>query len=117
MTPETLTALQQSIEKWERIADGTGADEGPRNCALCRIFYWRYFCADCPVENKTGVTSCDTTPYEVWTKHHREAHHIDTALRVQCNHCRELAQAEIDFLRSLLPTENESKPQSEGELT
>lgn len=32
-------AVLGSARKWRNIADGTGLDEGPNNCPLCRIFF------------------------------------------------------------------------------
>jgi hypothetical protein len=96
MDERTLEALKGSIEKWEAIVAGTGEDRGWRNCPLCLIFNNPEIdpdgliqCAGCPVNESTGHTGCEGTPYD---RYHYE--------RTQ-----EAACAELDFLRSLLPAE------------
>lgn len=102
MTPETLAALQGSIVKWENIVAGTGADEGSGNCPLCQLYAAteeidsRKWCTGCPVKDKTGEPSCNGTPYysaNIYLKDPAKFDDID----------RKNAQAELDFLRSLLP--------------
>ena len=102
MDKRTRTALEGSIAKWEAIVAGTGTDEGIDNCPLCQVFFYEQdasgeLCEGCPVKEKTGQTGCEGSPYEDW----REIPYIygDEAKR--------LAQAELDFLRSLLPGDSE----------
>ena len=104
MDAKTLTALKGSIAKWEAIVAGTGEDRGAANCPLCAVFHHslRSSCEGCPVERSTGQYGCLGSPYE----------HFTDAFTTPINDLREadrseatcLAQDELDFLRSLLPT-------------
>lgn len=80
MNAETLTALRGSIAKWEAIVAGTGEDKGTGK--------------GCPVSEKTGKTHCDGSPYEQWSVWDGPDDYGEAIA---------IAQAEIDFLRSLLP--------------
>lgn len=104
MNAETLKALHGSIEKWERIASGEGVDDGTQNCPLCQLFNApvgrNLNCAGCPVLAKTGVAKCDDTPYTNWIKlFDKEC----WPLRADTDEKREVASAELEFLRGLLP--------------
>ena len=72
MEPLTLEALRKSIEKWRKIVDGTGQDDGAENCALCQMFMTQVnaspkdSCVGCPVKEKTGTGGCVGTPYMNW---------------------------------------------------
>lgn len=96
MKPETLEALQGSIKKWELVVAGTGENRGCDNCPLCERFSGDYcVSADdekCPVAIKTGCTECVNTPYYE-CKWGFSTKPEDVAA----------AQAELDFLRGLLP--------------
>ena len=46
MNQATLTALRGSIAKWEHVVDGTGEENGARDCTLCQEFD---DCEGCPV--------------------------------------------------------------------
>lgn len=101
MNAKTLKALRGSIAKWRAIVDGTGTDEGPDNCPLCLIFRYDE-CIDCPVAMKTGKDSCEGSPYvDLWIgtfpSFHWREYRADTSEREAA------AQAELDFLISLLP--------------
>ena len=97
MDPKTLAALRGSIAKWQAIVDGTGTDQGPKNCPLCQMFLkGPPRCADCPVYEKTKVTGCGITPYDDFIFAEEDD---DTAGMVDA------AQAELAFLKSLLPAE------------
>jgi len=99
MDEKTLTALNASIAKWERRAGGDHSEPpGMHSCPLCRVFHEDFYkdyqkdrksCEGCPVFERTGYTYCEETPY---TKYYFS--------RTNAN-----AQAELDFLRSLLPEE------------
>ena len=39
MNPDTLSALQGSILKWEHVVDGSGPEGGSDNCPLCQKFF------------------------------------------------------------------------------
>jgi len=86
MKPKTLKALKGSILKWEKIVKGTGTNEGPRNCPLCKLF-WFSDCLGCPVKDKVKQSYCDGTPFRQYCR----GRNIDSA------------RAELDFLKSLLP--------------
>ena len=93
MDKKTLKALKGSIEKWEKIVAGTGKDEGPNNCPLCKLFNKiegeeKYACNGCPVKEETGQKYCWNTPYEVY----------------EPNPTKKNAIKELNFLKSLLPT-------------
>jgi len=93
MDEKTLTALNASITKWERRASGDHNEHlGMISCPLCKVFHGEYrgegkSCQGCPVFESTGSRYCEDTPY---TKYYRK--------RTTAN-----AQAELDFLKSLLP--------------
>jgi hypothetical protein len=96
MSPETLEALKGSIEKWEKIVAGTGADYGPNNCPLCKMFrksrgeWWDMTCDGCPVKAHTGKDGCEDTPYDSFEGSYKDDEEA-------------AARAELEFLRSLLP--------------
>jgi hypothetical protein len=112
MNPKALKALKASIHHWrENVAAERpeGVALGPDYCALCRAFQLpfsadsdRVFpCNGCPVKMRTGRERCNGTPYEA-------AEDAHTAWYVTEGHYerdgwREVAQAELDFLISLLP--------------
>lgn len=90
-----LKALKGSIAKWEAILAGTGEDDGPDNCPLCQLFNTPQtkddFCKGCPVREATSQRFCHGTPYEDYLDGGDD----------------EVAQAELDFLKSLLPAPTE----------
>jgi hypothetical protein len=113
---KTRTALDKSIKHWERIRDGVDKCIGSDYCALCELFlYWDGFnhpgqCEGCPVREDTGRQYCYGSPYVQFSDFksaldHEGLHFADLQdkrgqkrlyqRRVQ------LAQAEIDFLKSL----------------
>lgn len=104
----TLEALKKSIGKWESIAAGIGIDAGTRNCALCRLFFLD--CPSCVVAEATGKQWwCNGSPYRAFIDHHDDCH-LDADYRYAlCPECRRLAQAEVDFLKSLLPEESHAQ--------
>lgn len=102
----TLTALKASIRHWEEnvAAETPGKVKlGSRDCALCRAFQtWSRGqtsnCAGCPVAAKTGQHGCEGTPYRDAVFAHDKWDDAGDK-----NAWRTAAQAELDFLRSLLP--------------
>jgi len=119
MNKETLAALNGSIRKWKKIVEGTEVDRGTDNCPLCQMFHRRRIafqrdsaCDGCPVKNKSGEMYCESTPYIEWGNHHAIKHGSASTIIKNCPTCKELAQKELDFLRSLLPKgeENEQAP-------
>lgn len=109
MDERTLIALRGSIEKWEKIVAGTGEDLLADNCPLCKLFTDDedavVLCNGCPVRDASGFSCCVGTPWQKWDRNvgrwdqhqHRWTRFADTPELVA------LAQAELDFLRSLLP--------------
>ena len=69
MTPETLTALKDSIAHWTRLTDGTereGEEPYADDCALCTMFYDSDdddVCVSCPIRLRTGRRGCRGSPY------------------------------------------------------
>ena len=93
MDAETLEALKGSIAKWEAIVAGTGTDLGMNNCPLCLRFATDEYnpCTGCPVYARTGSVMCEGSPYDDWLSAQTLADE------------ERAAQAELDFLKSLLP--------------
>lgn len=119
MDEKTLTALQGSIAKWQAIVDGTGHDAQWENCPLCIVFMEKYGgeddpahyedgCLGCPVAAKVSAACCSNTPYANWSDYFYEKFGVRIKAEDRKpfdDKSRELAQAELDFLRSLLPKE------------
>jgi hypothetical protein len=105
MDAETLEALRGSIAKWEGIVAGSVDDEGSNNCPLCEMFYrgcgWPS-CFGCPVWKKTGLRNCEGSPYEKWVELTDERPDGQPR-KVTNEEQRSAAEAELAFLRSLLP--------------
>jgi hypothetical protein len=109
MDAETLEALRGSIAKWEGIVAGTDKNDGPYNCPLCLKFNsciegsrnyvepptGLVVCDGCPVQAATGKNACGGSPYEAYEE--GEDEELDEEEMIS------LAQAELDFLKSLLP--------------
>ena len=113
MPPKTLAALQNSIAKWREVA--AGADErGWTDCPLCLLFLVgpngrpknRYDdpCVGCPVSAHTNKPYCKGTPYDAWIAYDPPYSEKASEKRTR------LAQAELDFLISLLPPGGEPTP-------
>lgn len=110
MDEKTLAALNGSIAKWEAIVAGDEIDDGVRNCPLCVMFFYDD-CAGCPVAEKTGNWSCIKSPYDSWSKYNNSNSRmrpISEQPQKRRAKLTRLAQAELDFLRSLLPAEAQS---------
>jgi hypothetical protein len=100
MNAETLAALQGSIKHWEENVERVKNDNHPilgaEHCPLCDMFKRKgNECNCCPVKLLTGKHLCISTPYCDVTKN------IGTKLLAAC-------EAELAFLRSLLPEEVKS---------
>lgn len=103
MNAATLDALKGSIEKWEKIVKGTGKDYGTANCPLCVLFYSNV-CIGCPVSAKSGKVGCVDTPYREWGKATLSQRNSVSNGRYAISSLQKIAaQAEMDFLKSLLP--------------
>jgi len=99
---DTRMALEGSIDKWQKIVDGTGEDLGVDNCPLCQMFKTQEedSCEGCPVMEMTGEPNCRLSPYVSWSTivgygSIKDFNNPSLAMR--------LAQAELDFLISLRP--------------
>lgn len=100
MDERTLEALKGSIAKWQAIVDGVGRDLGGDNCPLCQIHDAE--CNGCPVAEKVGDTHCNGTPYYSFQNARKETNSNGTGyLHTQSS--RRAAEAELRFLKSLLP--------------
>lgn len=102
MSKAALEALYGSVTKWEEILAGTRENRGSEDCPLCLLFY-RNYCEGCPVMARTGKTHCTGTPFVPYANYisaveagFREAKESERQL---------LAKRELDFLKSLLPTD------------
>lgn len=100
MDEKTLAALRGSIEKWRGVAAGNIEDRGWRNCPLCKKFRvvatdGLSVCDGCPVSERTGQDGCHGSPY--WA--------FDDTPYYPRREYKRAARAELDFLISLLPTE------------
>lgn len=102
MDRKTLTALRESVRKWERIVAGTGKDNGTEDCALCQEFNLQVEdkCEGCPVAAKTGKPFCWNSPFVAWCK----SSTLTLLGRVAKSKAAKVAaREELDFLRGLLP--------------
>ena len=107
MTPEVREALEASIKHWEENRDARSPADvtySVQHCALCQLFFYNYLnrCSGCPIQERTGRSLCEDTPYEdavnartAWKNGYASQEDFQTA-----------AQAEVDFLKNLLPPEN-----------
>lgn len=103
MDEKTAEALERSIRKWEAIANGTGEDNLNQNCALCRAFQYvngEADCAGCPVMARTGLQFCTGSPWQSWAEA-QERYNSRIPWRANTAELKALAQAELDFLKSL----------------
>ena len=103
MDKGTLKALKKSIEHWEENAKASKkrpAKLGPEECALC-VQFISNSCRGCPVRESTGRMLCTDSPYEdciyAWA-----AYLIGQSTLKEF---RAAAKRELQFLKSLLPTE------------
>lgn len=111
MDPETLEALKESIQHWERMRDGKQLQyEVPTAdcCPLCDLYSPIDAddcdrCIGCPVFFKTMRKSCYGSPYY-------EAYHAWEWRFERPESWKPAAQSEIDFLKSLLPKDEIQKP-------
>jgi hypothetical protein len=105
MNKKTLTALQKSIEKWERVIrlENVYEEKGLLDCALCDLFFFEpNYCRGCPVEAVTGLRGCFGTPYVGFStyKAFLEIEKVPWSSKAAI-----WARKELNFLKSLLPKE------------
>ena len=82
----------------------TGVDWREKMCEL----YHETWCNTCPVQKFTGFPFCQHTPFQIWVRHQHGKHDGGT-LKVYCEQCQSLAEAEINFLKSLLEIQEKEK--------
>lgn len=105
MDAGTLEALRGSIAKWERVVSEGRDGTQWKDCPLCEKF-WERNCAGCPVSERTGQKMCRGSPFVEYD----EARDAFLAEDQESDPGRApdviaAAQAEVDFLKSLLPSE------------
>jgi hypothetical protein len=105
MDIKVLEALKGSIKKWEAIINDNGLDKMSFNCPLC--IYSQSLkgivCSGCIISEKTKLNHCMETPYQNWVIHQIAAHDAKIYTKIHCLNCREFAEDELAFLKSLLP--------------
>ena len=108
MDSKTLKALKASIAKWERNAEATKTSDvvlGVSDCPLCNLF-WKLdrdeSCVGCPIFSQ-GHFRCGGTPYDEAELCHSQWD--DDGDAESRDAFQAAAQAEVDFLKSLLPVE------------
>ena len=114
MDEKTLEALKASIAKWQENITASiprvTFKVAPQDCALCNLFFFTddFYdrCLGCPIQQKTGKKVCKGTPY---TEAAKAVENWDSRVGDKArDRWREKAQlaarAEVDFLKSLLPT-------------
>ena len=99
-----LKALRGSIQKWEKIVDGTGMDKREENCPLCLTYPE---CSSCPIAETVDRNGCWGTPWIKWTQHQHQKHLSHGYMKVECPTCKRLAKKELNFLKGLLPEEEQ----------
>lgn len=106
MDKQTRAALEGSIAKWTKVALGTYAEQGAKDCPLCGLFNTkeaarnRKLCQGCPINEVTG-DSCNNSPYDDWWK----SFTVLTRGRLANTPERlAIAKRELAFLKSLRPT-------------
>jgi hypothetical protein len=103
LSKRQIKGIKGSIKKWVGIKEGKVADEKGSNCLLCKM-YAKNSCSFCPASIKVGIGNCCKTPY--WdVRDHLHGHHFGGGgfRDMDCQECDTLIDAEIDFLKSLLP--------------
>jgi len=111
MDEKTLTALRGSIAKWEGIVRGDMDDNGPANCPLCQEFI-KGECLGCPVADCAEASYCRESPYEEYCAYLDSfSYALEDGAVPRQEEVTRLAQAELDFLRGLLPTEEKQNEQ------
>jgi hypothetical protein len=96
ISEEDRGRVMDSIKHWERMRDNPYGADAPTitGCALCRAYH-ALDCFGCPIFSKTGSSLCGLTPFQ-------DADDAYEDMQEHLSNWREKAQAEVDFLRSLL---------------
>jgi hypothetical protein len=111
MDADTLEALRASIRHWEANATAEhnwSAAIGAQDCPLCQKFLAANpggYCAGCPVAIRANQPGCTGTPYVAARQAYTSWYHArkDEATSAR-NAFHTAVQAEIEFLKSLLPS-------------
>jgi len=114
MKAETLEALRKSIDHWDRLASGNreiNEEVGRTWCDLCSLFNndttrGSKLCLGCPVHERTGETGCECTPYD-------EAYTAESEYGLDSPEFKAAALKQLEFLRSLLPKDEEVEVEEE----
>ena len=100
-------ALEKSIEHWQRLAACETLDEIEKegtsaiDCALCKEYVLRS-CKGCPVYKHIGFSGCYGTPYEDVISYLEGLSDLfNLSEKFEAEVYQELAQKELDFLKSL----------------
>jgi hypothetical protein len=103
-TEEQIMAIVGSIVKWRKILNEDAVDKGTKNCALCKLYNSCFpgGCTNCPVKLYVDDLNCGSTPYDEWVDHHDTDDGAHEIFNIACPECRDLAQAELDFLNEVL---------------
>ena len=112
MNIKTAAALEDSIRHWEENLAAKMplmAPVGPKDCALCNLFFFYSDCNGCPVMEKTGRKYCEGTPYrKAASTRMRWRNSCEDATRDEWREkWRRACRDEIAFLKSLRQTETE----------
>jgi hypothetical protein len=111
MDQATLNALKASIRHWQENVDAETPDDATTSasaCALCAKFirHTKGKCYECPIFAQTGETGCGDTPYD-FADSMLDEWDTDPEDADKKAAWRAAAQAELDFLKSLLPDSEE----------
>jgi len=111
MDDNTLEALRKSIKHWEEnlaAKNPKAVSTSARDCALClKFFISPNACLGCPVFITTSQTCCEGTPYSlavsrltIWKSKEPDNNTLRDKFRAA-------ASDEVNFLKSLLPEEDQ----------
>jgi len=108
-----IKIMESSVEKWNRIIAGEGADGGVYDCPPCRLFYF-LICIGCPIAEYTGHKFCKGSPYPRWYWHQVESHD-KIRRKVYCPECLKLATEMRDFMIEIVEYLKAKKERKEQE--
>ncbi len=106
MDEKTLKALKASIRHWRANVRAIMPDQASvseSDCVLCAQFISNSGCNGCPVKQRTGRMFCQRSPYMAARNAYLRWCGDDSLENRR--KWRKQAQAELDFLRSLLPVQ------------
>jgi hypothetical protein len=111
-------AIEQSLQKWERIVSGQGVDGGAADCGLCQYAEREWSltetekefsdpCTFCPYGQHHGRSCSEhAEPYQNWITHQRVDHSRkyefdDIRIEPGCEKCLELATTMYEALKEI----------------